>query len=347
MRATGSPPRESRAALREASHFSEWSVDDVVAWLRREHNVSDEVLRSVEENHVTGPLLPELDDAAWVELGMTSALKRAKVRLGVNEILAAPPPPSTAILHRVPIVNVFYDLLFDDVPPQMDAVKSTLDTIALLAALFLTIAMAIPASVDFDEVNAARARFDSLPYSAYTTGDELAQAFVFTSALSTYMLGSALIATVVALVSLVVTEDEVSKSDEVRLRYWGYARWATLWAIATLIAGVVTCFFSFNRLVFIKLPDIALERSGAAGLGSITSTITGFRVIAYGMLLFTLFFTFWLMGMGKTSAHKYMMDQVGQRPKRVSTIRQGSGLKKAWSAESSTDAGAAAAASSQ
>lgn len=308
-------PRFSTAAA--TPHVSSWSTDDVALWLAKEHGVAKEVVDAAKRNRVTGPLLAELDDAAWLELGVVSALKRAKLRLGVRDALETPAPPSSAIVHRIPIVNVFFDLLFDEMPPKLDSVKSTLDTIALLSALFLTIAMAIPASVDYDELMAARARFDAAPYNAWASGSDLVEAFALYSALSTYMLGSSLIATVVTLVSLIVTQDDVSDRVEVRQRFWIFARWGALWAILALVLGVVACFFAFNRLIFVKIPDIAVERAGAAGLQSPSSVISGFRTLAYASLLGTLISTFMLMGLGKGHAIAYLLEEArAPRPAR-------------------------------
>lgn len=58
----------------------------------------------------------------------------------------------------VPVVNLLYDLLYDE-KPTFDLVKETLTTISLVDALLLTVAWSIPGCVSYEELQAANERF--------------------------------------------------------------------------------------------------------------------------------------------------------------------------------------------
>ena len=56
-----------------------WGVADVAAWLRSADEALDGVAARAEAGGVDGPTLLELDAAAWQELGIQSAVLRAKL----------------------------------------------------------------------------------------------------------------------------------------------------------------------------------------------------------------------------------------------------------------------------
>ncbi len=67
-------------------------------------------------------------------------------------------PNDQSIWYKIPFVNMFFDMFFDSVPTQ-DELTSLLEQIGVLSALLLTVAMAIPMSFDFGELEDARLRF--------------------------------------------------------------------------------------------------------------------------------------------------------------------------------------------
>ena len=54
--------------------------------------------------------------------------------------------------HVIPGVNTIHDLLFD-VPPTPEQIKEMLNTLGLIGALLFSIAVALPTSLDFEEVH--------------------------------------------------------------------------------------------------------------------------------------------------------------------------------------------------
>ena len=66
---------------------AEWSVQDVSRWLTRYGEAA--LGKAAQEARVDGAMLLELDSAAWAELGVTSALKRARLTSEVKKAAAA------------------------------------------------------------------------------------------------------------------------------------------------------------------------------------------------------------------------------------------------------------------
>lgn len=295
------------AGMPPGAAVADWTADEVAGWLQRVCGVPGEVTAEFLRNQVDGELLLALDERSFAELGLTSALAVAKVRVRLGRLVRES-PVKVGLIARVPIVNIIYRLLFDEEPPHLDSVKSTLDTIALLAALFLTIAMALPTGVAFDELEAARARFSAPPYDSMFSGDQIVRDFGNAIAVATFMLGSALIATVCAIVSILVTQAEIEGRPEATRRFWRFARWGAVWAIGSLIAGVIGCFLAFNRLVFIKLPDVMLERGGGW-----PSMIFAYVVAANVVLLGSLVGVFMLMGLGHASAAASIVEDLERK----------------------------------
>merc|ERR1712070_857634 len=152
--------------------------------------------------------------------------------------------------YRIPFVNILYDLLFDNYPPSPDAVKSLLETLGLLSALLLTVAMAVPGSTTYDELLAAQARMDAQNGAGV---DIILDIVVFTG-LSVYMLGAAVCTAVVGLFCIPVSETWLSSSVLYQV-WWKKFRYVVLWATMNTLLGVIFSFFAFNRLAYSKFPD--------------------------------------------------------------------------------------------
>lgn len=281
----------------------DWTPQQVAEWLTEACGVGAKVAAAVQKLQVDGEVLAELDDRGWAEVGVASAVTAARIRVRVRSLLEPPPHVPTGLVSWIPGVNVLYELVSSERPPDLFSIKSTLDTFALLAALFLTIAMMLPAGVETEEIEAARARFGSEPYARYGSGYLVVREFSSSVAAATYLLGSSLISTVIGLVAVLAMQSDLHERFGARARFWGWARWGVLWSIITLTFGVCATFVAFNRLVFIKVPDVALE--GGDGL----PMILGYQLFAYATLLGTLFAVFGVMGLGKRRASVYLRDQ--------------------------------------
>lgn len=244
------------------------------------------------------------DDDALKELGVDSALSRLQLKNTIrdtNTRLAyftdAVDSKRDTCWYRFPIVNLFHDLLFDESPPTNAAIKDILSTFALLSALFITVAMSLPSSVTFEDLEGVRARFDdsSSPYSAYKDGEGVIREFMITSAVSVFALGACLAATIVALVNMSIVE-QATVYTAVQRAWYKWNRWVLLWCVLNLIAGVVCTFFQFNRMLIIKFPDFSLEGQGFA-------SFSFFRVYALAYLAAPFVGVMLLSGMSNRSAY--------------------------------------------
>ena len=100
------------------------------------------------------------DDEALSCICGGDAVQRAKLKLRImDENAVQNLRGSGSFLYRIPIVNTGYDLLFDNEPPDRASAEALFNLLGLVAALFITIAMALPAAVDFDELQAVKARW--------------------------------------------------------------------------------------------------------------------------------------------------------------------------------------------
>lgn len=59
---------------------------------------------------------------------------------------------TSRLLLKIPVVNLAYDILGDRMPPSAAELTDVLNLMGLLSALMLTITMALPGALSFDEV---------------------------------------------------------------------------------------------------------------------------------------------------------------------------------------------------
>ena len=98
----------------------------------------------------------------WLrEVGVVSVSDRAIImgKLTKPEVTV----PSSARccgvdLYKVPILNILYDMLFDD-PPAVEKVQEVMNIIGLLSGLMLAVVITIPASVTYDDLLAVTTRW--------------------------------------------------------------------------------------------------------------------------------------------------------------------------------------------
>ena len=122
----------------------------------------------------------------------------------------------------LPCINLFYTSVFED-PPSILDLDRMLNTLSLLSALMLTIAMSFPMSFSFGEFEAARERFSTTQYRNYDTFESLyIEAMGYTTAAAS-VLGAA--------VSIIVVFSAFGRLDadwadaEARRAWWKLARW--------------------------------------------------------------------------------------------------------------------------
>jgi hypothetical protein len=143
-----------------------WTAEDVHIWLKDQMYVSNSamVAKSALTAGLTGQDLQLLDSVALEALGITHPLEQVRVKAAIKNFTPDDIKNSTA--YQIPVVNIFFDLLFDDSPPSNEQLKDMLNTFGLLAALLLTVAISIPASFDYDELDDALERFEVAPRAA-------------------------------------------------------------------------------------------------------------------------------------------------------------------------------------
>mmetsp|Transcript_15828 Transcript_15828/g.38535 ORF Transcript_15828/g.38535 Transcript_15828/m.38535 type:complete len:328 (+) Transcript_15828:70-1053(+) len=163
--------------------------------------------------------------------------------------------------YMVPLVNILYDVFMDEVPTAQQLYEM-LSTVGLISALQLSMVMSLPLSFSFAELEATKVRFDTEPYvSVYPNGfkDLLGSQVRFTSA-ATYMLGSSVACTVLLFTSS-SSGIENAGSAPIRNTWWRYARLVVIFITFSAIMGTIFAFYAFNRSVFLKFPDLYVERT--------------------------------------------------------------------------------------
>ena len=86
----GSPnasPMRDRTAKEATGPLAEWTVDEVAAWLMV--NGQKTISEKARSAQIDGSVLMELDTAGWEELGVTSAIERAKLLAAVKKAALA------------------------------------------------------------------------------------------------------------------------------------------------------------------------------------------------------------------------------------------------------------------
>ena len=185
-------------------------------------------------------------------------------------------------LQLIPVVNILYDAILDTAPPSYDLLRESLNSMGLLSALLLTVAGAMPMSLDYDELDAVRARFNcSDPASIYPSCTDFALLWngkYLITRLSAgctnafILLASSLCTTILLLILATVTIDiEVASTHpEKYLAWWRWMRWVFLWQFVTLTAGAVYTFNVSGHFFMIKFPDFYVEETGADSFDELT-----------------------------------------------------------------------------
>ena len=109
---------------------------------------------------INGKLMLALEDEALKELGIGSAISRARLKV----LMARPYESESRCFYHFPVINIFYDMFMDEPPPSA-ALKEMLNLEGLLAALLFSTGIAVPANFEYDELEEARIRLNSEPYN--------------------------------------------------------------------------------------------------------------------------------------------------------------------------------------
>jgi len=172
------------------------------------------------------------------------------------------------ILYSIPFVNVFYFILFDRTP-AFDDVRNILDTMGLAMALLLSIAMAIPMSISWDDYQNIIDMYDAdsgTPYAScgWSGYDIINQ---FNSQVSTAVFFNAAgILIVITLVVFTVVLDtsrmSVLAEYEFRTLWWRYVRFPVGGCLIIGIIGICATFSSYLTFTQLTMPNQHIEESG-------------------------------------------------------------------------------------
>lgn len=173
---------------------------------------------------------------------------------------------SVGVLHRIPVVNLFWDIAIDEVPPDLDNLSTGLQTLSLLCALLLTVCMNFPGQFTFDELELIRERFDFTPaYGAFGTGAEVIADFAWTNALASCFSGAGLLVSVSFNFFTPIMIEGRAEEPDVSRRWWCWVRWIPLAAFFLTLAATVFCFMCAGAggvpLLHVHTPPIDMRRS--------------------------------------------------------------------------------------
>ena len=173
----------------------------------------------------------------------------------------------------MPVVNIFYDMLVDHNPPKPSELREALNNIGLLATLFLTIALALPMSISYEELEQTIDRYNCTapssiyrgcsPYALKWTGVHIISEMANMGSWAQFWLCTSIFGVVVFLVTMVTTGDEASYNDKAKyLAWWKWTRVVFGSTIFSLIAGFVGTFRSMTFLWMVKFPDPFIMEHG-------------------------------------------------------------------------------------
>jgi hypothetical protein len=199
--------------------------------------------------------------------------------------------------YKVPFANMFFDMFFDSVPTEGE-LTSLLEQIGVLSALLLTVAMAIPMSISFDELTDARERFSIAPYNASVSFERSYKELFQGTAIATYSFAIAVTLTVMIYASSASgletnfgdpkdPENPTNVvSKKLRKLWWNKMRYVVLLCTLSSLAGCASLTIAYNRLCYFKFLDYFVEKEKKAfGIMTPNSTFSFFRTLGFGAMV--------------------------------------------------------------
>lgn len=163
--------------------------------------------------------------------------------------------------HRVPILNLFFDLLSSQ-PPGALYLEKLLNVFSLVGALLLAVVLGVPASFSVEELENANARFkramdrDDCWYKENPErdrfGDKQSDRLLFYYNLGSTFLSCSLFITILVYVFF-STREFVKKHTEF-VAWWKYIRYCVLLSFIFLLLGINWTYVSVMILVDMKFP---------------------------------------------------------------------------------------------
>jgi hypothetical protein len=160
--------------------------------------------------------------------------------------------------YRIPYFNIFFDAIFDEVPDR-EKLSEMLNILGQMAAFMLTVALATPLTVSYDDLLDVKARFDNPPYN-YTLGyEEMVVRAIESCAVAMYLQAAAVIMICLMFAFTNTGLENASEAKNFRHAWWGVLKWIVLAIMLFVLVGVVATFYSWNYFVQMRWPDLYLE----------------------------------------------------------------------------------------
>ena len=177
--------------------------------------------RSLDE-HESEKLVMVHDDAASVKIPYT------KFRIRARDLF---------------FLNLFWDL-FCDSAPTMEQIRSTVETVGLLGALSLSVAIGFPTSFDYEELYEAKLRFAGCEEDVVDDfGVTTYRCFLFNAA------------SVASSIIIIFVSCATDLDDPVKLRrWWMWVRFCVMIAMAQCFLGSYFAFNCFWMMIRLKWP---------------------------------------------------------------------------------------------
>ena len=176
-------------------------------------------------------------------------------------------------VEELPVINLVYDFLFDEVP-DYGQIKQTIEALALISALSLSVMFSFPTVVDYDEIKDFIARFDDGGVYDHCSADEVsndgfgesgltgtfgeAAYHIFIKDMTEGIVWNA-VALLMVIIFYLCSANTQFYSERALKLWWRYVRWLLLGAVFALARGTLFSFLTIKDLYVIKLPDLYIE----------------------------------------------------------------------------------------
>lgn len=157
-------------------------------------------------------------------------------------------------MRDILILNLFWDL-FCDSAPTMEQIRSTVETVGLLGALSLSVAIGFPTAFDYEELLAAKIRFADCDEDVVDAfGVSTYRCFLFNAA----SVGSSII--------IIFVSCATDLDDPIKLRkWWMWVRFCVIIAMGQCFLGSFFGFGCFWMMIRLKWPANKPNESYMAG----------------------------------------------------------------------------------
>jgi hypothetical protein len=215
--------------------------------------------------------------------------------------------------QRMPVVNLVYDLLFDD-PPSVANVEKLLNVYGLVTALLLGSILGLLGSVDVEELEEADRRYQvaveegrcwyNEDYIDYRTfGGQYSFRLAFNYTLATALISAALFCTV--LVYMCFTSHDFDNDKPAFDRWWRWGRWPVVFIFIATMVGSALTFCAFAILGEVKWPFMGCMRTEDS-LDFDKGSFYGFdffKLVSFGVMV-PMIFTLFFMSFASTSRYE-------------------------------------------